>query len=117
MKTKFDGARLIIHLLCGCGPVSIVLNALQADLPEILIADPTGGLSHISSPVEEVPFHGEEELTTAMMSAFIPVAMRSLIKVCLCLLCVVLHNLLYTATVALMPLMLIEAHGAHDHCL
>ena len=86
-----------------------MLNALQADLPEILIADPTGGLSHISSLVEEVPFHGGEELTTAMMTAFIPVAMRSLIKVCLCLLCVVLHNLLYTATAALMPLMLIKS--------
>lgn len=108
---------LIIHLLCDCGPVRIVLNALQADLPEILIPDPSGGLSHISSLVEEVPFHGGEELTTAMTSAFIPVAMRSLIKVCLCLLCVILHSLLYIATVALKPLMPIKAHGAHDHGL
>lgn len=57
---------------------------ISADLPEILIPEPSGGLSHISSLVEDMPFHGGEELTTAMMSAFIPVAMRSLLKVCLC---------------------------------
>ena len=106
-----------MRLLCDCGPVSIVLNALQASLPEILIADPTGGLSYISGLVEAVSFHGGEDLTTAMLRAFIPVAMQSLIKVCLCLLGVILHNLLYTATVALMPLMPVKAHGAHVHCL
>ena len=56
---------------------------LQADSPDILIPEPTGGLSHISSLVEEVPFHGGEELTTGMMHAFIPVAMKSLLRVCL----------------------------------
>ncbi|DBB09782.1 TPA: hypothetical protein ACH3X3_001411 [Trebouxia sp. C0006] len=52
----------------------------EADLPEILIAESSGGLSHISSLVEAIPFHGGEEHTTAMMSAFIPVAMQSLLK-------------------------------------
>lgn len=82
-KTKFDAARLIIYYFATVAP-SGLLNALQADLPEILIAESSGGLSHISSLVEAIPFHGGEEHTTAMMSAFIPVAMQSLLKVCLC---------------------------------
>ncbi|KAL3147880.1 hypothetical protein ABBQ32_002601 [Trebouxia sp. C0010 RCD-2024] len=52
----------------------------EADLPDILIPESTGGLSHISSLVEDEPFHGGEELTTGMMHAFIPVAMKSLLK-------------------------------------
>ncbi|KAL3138704.1 hypothetical protein ABBQ32_006459 [Trebouxia sp. C0010 RCD-2024] len=52
----------------------------EADSPDILIPESTGGLSHISSLVEDVPFHGGEELTTGMMHAFIPVAMKSLLK-------------------------------------
>ncbi|KAL3151108.1 hypothetical protein ABBQ38_012975 [Trebouxia sp. C0009 RCD-2024] len=51
----------------------------EADLPDILIPESTGGLSHISSLVEDVPFHGGEELTTGMMRDFIPVAMKSLL--------------------------------------
>lgn len=56
---------------------------LQADMPEILIPESSGGLSHISALVEDVSFYGGEELTTAMMIRFIPVAMKSLLKVCL----------------------------------
>ena len=93
------------------------MDALQADLPEILIPELTGGLSHISSLVEEMPFHGGEELTTGMMNAFIPVAMRGLLRVWFSLLCVILYNILCTAAVALMPLLPVKAHGAHDHCL
>ena len=63
---------------------------LQADTPDILIPESSGGLSHISGLVEDVPFHGGEELTTGMMNAFIPVAMKSLLKVCLGLECDVL---------------------------
>ena len=64
-------------------PFSVALDDLQAGLPEILSAEPTGGISHISGLVEETPFHGGEELTTGMMHDFIPVAMRSLLRVCL----------------------------------
>lgn len=63
---------------------------LQADLPDILIPESTGDLSHISSLVEDMPFHGGEELTTGMMHAFIPVAMKTLLKVCLGCQCAVL---------------------------
>lgn len=91
VKTKFDATRLITYSFV-CGPLGVSLNALQAGVPEVLIPEPSGGLSHISSLVETMPFHGGEELTTAMMSAFIPVAMRSLLQVCLCLLCIILHT-------------------------
>ena len=30
---------------------------LQADLPDVLIPEPTGGLSHVCGLVEELPFH------------------------------------------------------------
>ena len=53
---------------------------LQADLPDILIP----------RLVEDMPFHGGEELTTGMMHAFIPVAMKTLLKVCLGCQCAVL---------------------------
>ncbi|DBB06272.1 TPA: hypothetical protein ACH3X1_011850 [Trebouxia sp. C0004] len=69
-KTALDGRHI---------PVS--LEAFdEADSPDVLIPESTGGLSHISSLVEDVPFHGGEELTTGMMHAFIPVAMKSLLK-------------------------------------
>ena len=63
---------------------------VQADSPDILIPESTGGISHISSLLEDMPFHGGEELTTGMMHAFIPVAMKSLLKVCLGCQCAVL---------------------------
>lgn len=69
-------------------PFRIALDALQADLPEILALEPSGGLSHISSLLEARPSQGGQEQTTSMMHAFIPVTMRSLLKVWLCLLCV-----------------------------
>ena len=83
LKTKFNAARLITYDFVTVAP-SGMLNALQADLPEILIAESSGGLSHISSLVEAMPFYGGEQHTTAMMRASIPVAIQSLLKVCLC---------------------------------
>ena len=63
---------------------------LQADLPDILILESSGGLSLISGLVEDVPFHGGEESTTGMMHALIPFAMKSLLKVCFGCQCAVL---------------------------
>ena len=81
-RPNFDAARLITYYFATMA-LSGLLNALQADLPEILIAESSGGFSHISSLVEAMPFHSGQEHTTAVMSAFIPVAMQNLLKVCL----------------------------------
>lgn len=54
--------------------------------------------------MEEVPFHGHKEMTTGMMNAFIPVAMKSLLRVWLSLFLIIYCHYLCTAAVALMPL-------------
>ena len=89
---------------CDHTPCRIAVDVLQAGMPEFLVSESTGGLSHISRFLEETPFHGGKEMTAGMMDAFIPVAMKSLLKVWLSLFLIFYCHIPCTAAVALMPL-------------
>jgi len=105
--------QLVIARLCLSNLQQVQLQALW---PDILIPEQNGGLSHCSSLVEMVPIYGGEEWTTAMMLAFIPTTMKSLLEVCLDLSCAVMLRLPCSGACYGAP-----CHNsnlsAHNHCL